>query len=87
MKLYFQEKKSETFGSYKCDEAYIKTQTGNAIKIVRSDRGGEFMSDEMKRHQDERELYESLLYMTPLPKMVQLNEACKHEPREHELFC
>ena len=36
-KLYFQEKKSETFKSYKCDEAYIKTQTGNAIKIVCSD--------------------------------------------------
>ena len=30
-KLYFQEKKSETFNSYKKDEAYIETQTGNRI--------------------------------------------------------
>ena len=42
-KLYFQEKKSETFNSYKKDEAYIETQTGNHIKTVRSDRGGEFL--------------------------------------------
>ena len=31
-KLYFQEKKSQTFKSYKQDEAYIETQTGNRIK-------------------------------------------------------
>ena len=35
--LYFQKKKSETYGSYKRDEAYIETQTGNCVKIVRSD--------------------------------------------------
>ena len=32
--LYFQDKKSETF---KRDEAYIETQTGNHIKVVCSD--------------------------------------------------
>ena len=31
-KLYFQDKKSQTFQSYKQDEAYIETQTGNCIK-------------------------------------------------------
>ena len=46
-KFYFQEKKSETIWSYKQDEALIKTQTGNQIKVVHSDRGGEFMSDEI----------------------------------------
>src|SRR3979490_2524601 len=53
-KLYFLKKKSQTFESYKCDEAYIQAQTGNRIKTVRSDRGGEFLSKEMIRHQDER---------------------------------
>ena len=33
---------------------YIKTQTGNHIKIARSDRGGEFLSKEMIKHQDEK---------------------------------
>ena len=40
--LYFQKSKSETFKSYKRDEAYIETQTGNHIKVMRSDRGGKF---------------------------------------------
>ena len=51
--LYFQDKKSETFKSYKKDEAYIKTQTGNQIKVVRSDQGGEFLGKEIKDHQDQ----------------------------------
>ena len=51
-KLYFQEKKSETFSSYKKDKAYIKTQTGNHIKTVCSDQGGEFLSAEFINHQD-----------------------------------
>ena len=50
--LYFQEKKSQTVNSYKRDEAYIETQTGNRIKAVRCDRGGEFMSNEITQHQD-----------------------------------
>ena len=31
---------------------YIKTQTGNHIKTVHSDRGGEFLSAEFINHQD-----------------------------------
>jgi hypothetical protein len=53
-KLYFQDKKSQTFESYKKDEAYVETQTGNRIKICRSDRGGEFQSAQMTSHQDMR---------------------------------
>ena len=33
-KLYFQEKKSQTFESYKVVEAYIETQTGHCIKAL-----------------------------------------------------
>ena len=35
--LYFQAKKSQTINSYKHDEALIKTQTGNCIKVACSD--------------------------------------------------
>jgi len=52
--LYFQEKKSETFESYKQDEALIETQSGNHIKASRCDRGGEFLSKEMIQHQDKK---------------------------------
>ena len=51
-KLYFQEKKSETFNSYKKDEAYIETQTSNCIKTVHSDQGGEFLSNQFVQYQD-----------------------------------
>ena len=47
-------KKSQTIESYKCDEALIKTQTGNRIKVAHSDRGGEFLSNDLTRHQDMR---------------------------------
>ena len=34
--LYFQAKKSQTINLYKCNEALIKTQTGNCIKVTHS---------------------------------------------------
>ena len=51
-KLYFQEKKRQTFESYKKDEAFIETQTGNQIKLVRSDQGGEFLTKKFTDYQD-----------------------------------
>jgi len=53
-KLYFQDKKGQTINSYKIDEAYIETQTGNCIKVVCSDRGGEFQAEQLKSHQDQK---------------------------------
>ena len=35
--LYFQAKKSQTINSYKCDDALIKMQTKNCIKVAHSD--------------------------------------------------
>ena len=52
--LYFQAKKSQTIDSYKRDEALIEMQTGNRIKVARSNRGGEFLSDDLTQHQDMR---------------------------------
>ncbi len=44
-------KKSGTFGSYKCYEIWIKVQRGvEVIKILGTDRGGEFLSDEFTQH-------------------------------------
>ena len=52
--LYFQAKKSQTIDSYKRNEALIEMQTGNHIKVACSDRGGEFLSDDLTWHQDMR---------------------------------
>jgi hypothetical protein len=50
--LYFQQKKSQAMQSYLKDEAYLKNQTGKCISTIRIDQGGEFMSKELKEHQD-----------------------------------
>ena len=52
--LYFQVKKSQTIESYKRDEALIKTQTRNHIKVAHSDQWGEFLSNDLTQHQDMR---------------------------------
>ena len=52
--LYFQKKKSETYSSYKRDEAYIETHMGNCINVSWSDQRGEFLSKEMVKHQDDK---------------------------------
>ena len=52
--LYFQAKKSQTINSYKRNEALIEMQTGNCIKVACSNQGGEFLSDDLTRHQDMR---------------------------------
>ena len=53
-KLYFQKKKSQTFISYKTDKAFIEMQSGNQIKVCHSDKGGEFLSNQMITHQDQK---------------------------------
>jgi hypothetical protein len=50
--LYFQKTKDEAKKSYLKDEAYLENQTGNRIKYIRVDRGGEFMSKALTEHQD-----------------------------------
>ena len=52
MKLYFLKMKDQTFEAYKQDEAYLETHSGNHIKWMHSDQGGEFLSKETKNHQD-----------------------------------
>ncbi len=48
---YFMKKKSETLRCYKEHEAWMKAQRGvDVVKIFGSDRGGEFTSEEFKRH-------------------------------------
>lgn len=74
-KLYFQEKKNETFDSYKWDEAHIKTQSGNCIKVSHSNRGEEFLSKEIIQHQDNKGTIQELtIHDSP-----QQNRTAEHE--------
>ena len=65
-KLYFQSKKSQTFDSYKKDEAYIETQMGNCIKTSCANWGREFMLKELINHQDQKDTkHEFMVYDSP----------------------
>ena len=66
--LYFQEKRSEALKSYKKDEVLIETQTGNHIKIMCSDQGGEFLSKELIKHHDEKGMIWELTVHDSLPQ-------------------
>ena len=44
--FYFLKQKSETFDKFKEFKAFVEKQSGLSIKILRSDRGGEYKSNE-----------------------------------------
>jgi hypothetical protein len=70
-KLYFQQKKSQTFESYKQDKAYMETQTRHRIKASRSDQKGEFLLDAIMNHQNQKEtLRELTVHDSPLQNGV-----------------
>src|SRR5882762_2518485 len=48
--LYLLRRKNETFAAYKEYEAWCHTQMNARIRILRSDRGGEYLSEEFKGH-------------------------------------
>ena len=51
--VYPMHKRSEAFHYYKLFAHYAQTHTGRKIKVLRSDRGGEYLSDEFQTHLDE----------------------------------
>ena len=44
--VYFLKSKSETFQNFRIFKAMVEKQSGKSIKVLRTDRGGEFLSNE-----------------------------------------
>jgi hypothetical protein len=81
--IYFIAKKSEVFETYKNDEALIETQhDGAKIKLLRSDRGGEFLSDKFKDHLAKRGMKHELT-VHDLPQQDGVSERGMHTRAEH----
>ena len=51
--VYPMHKESEAFHYYKLFANYAQTHTGRKIKVLRSDQGGEYVSDEFQTHLNE----------------------------------
>ncbi|KAL4272302.1 hypothetical protein GQ457_13G009650 [Hibiscus cannabinus] len=58
--VYFLQFKSETFENFKKFKALVEKQTGRCIKALRTDRGGEFVSQEFNNLCDEHGLRREL---------------------------
>lgn len=54
MWIYFLKEKSQVFETFKVFKAYVEKESGHSLKTLRSDRGGEYMSQEfesfLKKH-------------------------------------
>ncbi|CDF39892.1 unnamed protein product [Chondrus crispus] len=50
--VYTMRYKSEAFAKYKLYEKLAQTHTGRKVKVLRTDRGGEYLSTEFKSHLD-----------------------------------
>ena len=77
--LYFQKQKSQMIELYKVDEAYIETQTGNKIKVVHLDWQGEFLSEQLKKHQEHKGTVQELTIHDSPPQ----NGVVEHGMRMH----
>lgn len=58
--VYFLKLKSETFESFKIFKALVEKQSGRSIKALRTDRGGEFLSNEFIDFCDKSGIYRQL---------------------------
>jgi hypothetical protein len=71
--LYLLKKKSEVFGIYRDYKAWCHVQRNVPIKILRSDRGGEYLGEVFIRHLKAAGTVQNLLSMILLSRMVSLN--------------
>ena len=51
--VYFMAKKSDAFEAYKMFEAWVSVHQNAKIKILRTNRGGEFVSKAFQKHLDD----------------------------------
>lgn len=67
--LYFLKTKAETLSRFKQFRTMMETQSGYKLKAIRSNRGGEYLSNEFQAFCEELEYYDSTLKATLLIRM------------------
>ncbi|PPQ82237.1 hypothetical protein CVT24_012925 [Panaeolus cyanescens] len=59
-RIYFMRLKSDTFDAFKRYEAWVLRQRNGTIKELRTDRGGEYLSEEFTQHLDQKGIVRKL---------------------------
>lgn len=72
--IYFLKNKSETFEHFRKFKTFAENQTGKRLKVLRSDRGGEYKSTKFRIFVKKKE------YTTSLPHLIHLSKM--EQPRE-----
>ena len=67
--MFFLKKKSEQFEAFKAYKAWAERHTDRQLKCIRTDRGGEFLSNEQKRFMEES----GIEHQTSMPDSPQQN--------------
>ena len=75
--MYFLRYKSEVFEKFKEFENFVQTQTGNKMKVLRSDNGREYNSEEFRKYTKER----SVIHEFSSPYIQEQNGRAKRKIR------
>ena len=67
--MFFLKNKSEQFGAFKTYKAWAECHTDRQLKCIRTDRGGEFLSNEQKEFMEES----GIEHQTSMPDSPQQN--------------
>lgn len=76
-KVYFLRHKSEVFEGFKVFQTFVHTQTGNKIKVLRSDNGREYTSEEFRKHTTD----EGIIHEFSSPYIHEQNGRAEREMR------
>ena len=72
--MFFLKHKDEQFDAFKTYKAWAERQTGQKLKTIRTDRGGEFLSKEQKRYLQKH----GIEHQTSMPYSPQQNGRAEH---------
>jgi hypothetical protein len=65
--MYFLKKKSETFETFKKFKTMMEKMTGKNIRSMKSDKGGEYMSNEFNSYcenQRDQQIFDRIIHTT-----------------------
>ena len=77
--VYLMKRKSEAFEKFKKFKAKVENQLGKRIKVIRSDRGGEYLLGDFKDYLTENEIISQMTTPGTPPKKIKIKKWCNRK--------